>query len=266
MTPPPTIGSGARLAFMSPLSEERANRIVATVAARSPATVADLGCGWGELLLRILAAAPGATGIGADAHGPDIVRARTNAEARGLTGRVSFAEGPARAHLRAADVVLNIGAYQAFGTIADALRVLSELVTPGGVLIFGAEFWEQPPTADRLAHMWPGASPDDCTDLAGLVDEAVAAGFRPLRIETATANEWEDFESGLAAEAEDWIVSHAGHPEAEALREKLDTQRDMWLKGHRGHLGFAYLTLAPHRPPSGQAFPVGSPQQPAAPR
>nr|WP_296071420.1 class I SAM-dependent methyltransferase [uncultured Actinoplanes sp.] len=245
MTPPPAVGNGSRLAFMSPLSEERANRIAANLAASRPTTVLDLGCGWGELLLRVLAAAPAASGTGADIHGPDIARAHAGAAARALSDRVSFIEGPAEAHAGAADVVISIGAYQAFGTISDALPVLRELINPGGVLLFGAEFWERPPTADRLAGMWPGASADDCTDLAGLVDEAVTAGFRPLRIETATTNEWEEFESGLAADVEDWLLANAGHPDAASVREKLDAQRDVWLKGHRGLLGFAYLTLGP---------------------
>jgi hypothetical protein len=136
-----------------------------------------------------------------------------------------------------------VGAFQAFGSVVDALGELRGLVNPGGRLLFGAEFWEETPTADRLANMWPGASADDCTDLAGLVDQAVAAGFRPVRIETATRDEWEEFESGLAADLEIWLLSHSKDPEAATVREKLDAQRASWLKGHRDVMGFAYLTL-----------------------
>jgi hypothetical protein len=68
---------------------------------------------------------------------------------------------------------------------------------------------------------------------------------RPLRIETATTQEWEEFESGLAADGERWLASHADHPEAASVRDTLDRQCRMWLRGHRGFLGFAYLTLKP---------------------
>jgi hypothetical protein len=91
--------------------------------------------------------------------------------------------------------------------------------------------------------MWPGMTADDCDDLAGLVDRVVAAGFRPLRIETATHAEWEEFESGLALDAEEWLLANADHPESAELRSKLDNQRAIWLRGHRGLMGFAYLTL-----------------------
>jgi hypothetical protein len=111
--------------------------------------------------------------------------------------------------------VVNLGAHQAFGGVREALHALRATVNPGGRVLFGAEYWEHPPTPEQLANMWPGISADDCTDLPGLVDQAIASGFRPLRIETATRGEWEEFESGLAADVEDWLLSYPDHPEAD---------------------------------------------------
>ena len=139
--------------------------------------------------------------------------------------------------------MINVGAHQAFGGVIEALQALHSAVRPGGRVLFGTEFWEHPPAPAQLASMWPGISADDCTSLAEVADQAVAAGFRPLRIETATHGEWEEFESGLAADAEEWLLTHAGHPEADKVRTRLDTQRSIWLRGHRGVMGFAYLTL-----------------------
>ncbi|WP_203715939.1 SAM-dependent methyltransferase [Asanoa siamensis] len=245
MTDAPTPGTGAHLEFNGPLSGARADRLAADLAARRPTTVVDLGCGWGELLLRVVARCPDAHGVGVESHGPDVLRGRANAAARGLADRVTFVEGSAAAHREPADVVLSIGAWHALGDLDEALRALRGLVNPGGRVLFGVEFWEQPPPPERLARMWPGAKADDCDDLAGLVDRAIAAGFRPLRVEHATADEWAEFESGLAAEGEEWLLTHADHPDAADLRSRLDSQRDMWLRGHRGLLGLAYLTLGP---------------------
>ncbi len=243
MTDGPVLGTGAYLDFMAPLSAERANRLAADLAAQEPSTVVDLGCGWGELLLRILAACPGARGVGVDTHGPDLLRGRDNAARRGLSDRVTFVEGAAAEHLRPADILINLGAQHALGGVAEALSTLHKTVNPGGRVLFGVEFWEHPPTSEQLANMWPGISADDCGDLAGLVDQAVAAGFRPLRIETVTRGEWEEFESGLAADTEEWLLTHTEHPEASGVRAKLDAQRNIWLRGHRDVMGFAYLTL-----------------------
>jgi cyclopropane fatty-acyl-phospholipid synthase-like methyltransferase len=243
VTDPSGFGSGARLTFHGPLSAARADRLTADLAARRPANVVDYGCGWGEFLLRVLEAAPGATGAGIDIHGPDLARARENAEGRGLSGRVSFTEGQAADHASPADVVISSGAYQAFGTIPQALRALRPLVKPAGLLLFGAEIWDRTPTDEQLASMWPGSTVDDCLYLPGLVDAATAEGFRPLRIETATRGEWEEFESGYAAGAEEWLLANGNHPEAGQVRDRLDRHRSIWLRGHRGVLGFAYLTL-----------------------
>lgn len=241
---PPAIGSASGLSFASPLSAERAARLTAELAGARPGTVLDLGCGWGELMLRIVAATPGARGTGIDNYGPDIERGQANAAARGLADRITFIEGPAAEHIKeTADLVLSIGAWHAVGTLPEALVKLRPLVNPGGRLLFAAEFWERPPTDAELAQMWPGSTADDCTDIGSLVDLAVVAGFRPLRIESVTRGEWEEFESGHAADRERWLLAHPGHPQADEVRAQLDGARSIWLRGHRDIFGFAYLTL-----------------------
>jgi cyclopropane fatty-acyl-phospholipid synthase-like methyltransferase len=122
VTDPSGYGSRTRLTFHGPLSGERADRLASDLAAVRPADVIDYGCGWGELLLRVLEAAPGAHGVGIDTHGQEIARGRANADKRGLSGRVSFIEGPATDHARPADAVISNGSYQAFGTVHEASR------------------------------------------------------------------------------------------------------------------------------------------------
>ena len=84
---------------------------------------------------------------------------------------------------------------------------------PAGLLLFGAEVWDRTPTGEQLASMWPGMTADDCLYLPDLVEAATAEGFRPLCIQTATRGEWEEFESGLAAGAEEWLLANGDHPE-----------------------------------------------------
>jgi SAM-dependent methyltransferase len=243
VTDPSGVDSRTRLTFHGPLSVERADRLAAELAAGAPETVADYGCGWGELLLRVLAVTPGARGVGVDINGPEIARARVNAVQRGLADRAVFIEGSATDHADQADVVINCGAYHAFGSIPEALTALRALVNPGGRVLFGAEIWERTPTEQELAAMWPGTTVDTCLYLPDVVDAAAAAGFRPLRIQTATRDEWDEFESGLAAGDEEWLLANPGHPEASHVRKRLDAHLSIWLRGHREVMGFAYLTL-----------------------
>ena len=57
--------------------------------------------------------------------------------------------------------------------------------------------------------------------------------------------EWEDFESGYQCDEEEWLATHAGHPEAARIAEQVVEHRSFWLRGYRGLLGQAYLTLVP---------------------
>ena len=245
-------GRLSQVPFHGPLSEARATSLTERLTRNHPRTVLDIGCGWGELMLRILAAAPDATGVGIDLDDDDLTRARVAAQARGLADRVTFARESGIGTTRApADLVLCVGASQAVsdvqppGHIAAALTALRRLVTPGGRVLFGDGFWQRPPTEAELAAMWPGITAEELPDLAQIADLAVAAGFRPTWIETATEAEWEEFESAYQADEEEWLAAHPDHPEAAELRQRLDEHRSYWLRGYRGLLGLAYLTLAP---------------------
>jgi SAM-dependent methyltransferase len=241
-----------QLTFHGPLSEPRAARLVARLIRNGPRTVLDIGCGWGELMLRILAAAPDATGLGLDTDARDLTRGQDNAQARGLEDRVAFVResgvGTSRGPV---DLVLCLGASHALteveppGHTAAALGELRRLVTPGGRVLLAEGFWHRTPTEAELAGMWPGTSATDFGDLASLVDLAVAAGFRPAWIETATLGEWEDFESGYQCDEQEWLASHGDHPKAAEIRAQVDQHRSFWLRGYYGLLGYAYLTLVP---------------------
>jgi SAM-dependent methyltransferase len=236
----------------SPGASWRTERLVRELGASRPGSIVDLGCGLGTLLRSLARAVPEArcTGVEQDAE----LVARARAAAADLGGRFTVVEADAASWAAGpVDLAVCVGSSHALGGTARALERLFDVVAPGGRVLFADCFWERPPTAPELAAMWEGTTADEFTDLPGLVDISVAAGFRPLRIESVERSEWEDFESELAADAEVWLVEHPGHPRAAEVRERADESRRLWLRGHRGLLGFAYLTLARPVSPRGGA-------------
>jgi SAM-dependent methyltransferase len=233
----------ARLDFNSPLSDERAALLIAEAEPTGGERVVDLGCGWGELLLRTVTAAPGATGDGVDTSPYALERGRRNATARGLADRVTFHEAEAASWTGTGyDLAICIGSSHAWPTGTDeALAALREAVVHGGRVIFGEAYWEQPPSTEALDGL--GAEPDDFGTLADLVDRASAARFRPLLISTASRDEWETFESRYAGGVERWLLANPDHADAADIRTVVASHRDGWLRGYRDTLGLAYLVL-----------------------
>ncbi|NUO59036.1 MAG: class I SAM-dependent methyltransferase [Hamadaea sp.] len=229
------------MSFNAPLSEAHADAIAARLAYAHPVDVLDIGCGWGELMLRVLERAPDATGLGVDTDEELLGRGRIAAVERGLSERAVFLNTPGVAVEQQADLVICVGASHAFGGNAAALTALMQHVRPGGRLFYGDGLWDPAYSVKQPDLVWEDFF--ELPDLAGLVDLAVATGYLPLFTETASPEELDDFESRYLADDEEWLLRHPNHPRAAHVRAAAEDHRRRWLHGYRGAFGFGYLTL-----------------------
>lgn len=229
----------ASLVFIAPLSRDRAQRLANRLAVNEPAVRADIGCGWGELLMQVVALTTSGIGVGVDIDEVALDRGRALAIAKGPAGRVRFVARLEDAAVTAADVVICCGASHVFGTTAQALAAQYALTEPDGRALFAEAFWDK--AAAQGSEAPDGM--DDLSELGDPVDQAVAVGFRPSWIETASRDKLEHFESGFLADYENWLVANPEHADAESVRDRADTHRNRWLRGYRQGFGFAYLTL-----------------------
>jgi cyclopropane fatty-acyl-phospholipid synthase-like methyltransferase len=98
----------------TPLSEEHAARLLERLEIGRRHSVIDLGCGWGELLLRSVSDRDrSGTAVGVDTDADLLQRGRAAAAARGLDDRVTFLHGRAEERREPADRVLCVGAAHA---------------------------------------------------------------------------------------------------------------------------------------------------------
>lgn len=224
----------AGLTFNAPLDDKRANALVAALPISPGHHVLDLGCGWGELLLRILVAHPATTGTGVDSERVALDRGVRLAAQRGLHGRVEFVEADAATFIDVADVVVCVGSSHAWGGPEVALAWLRECVTPGGRVLHGDAFWADPPNAVALE------ANGELPRLDEIHAATHAAGFRIERDEVSTLAEWDAFESG-------WRAGLEASPDPEAVAFAATRQRE-YEDGYRATIGFSWLVLAPVAP------------------
>jgi cyclopropane fatty-acyl-phospholipid synthase-like methyltransferase len=225
-----------RMRWNTPLSEDHAALLLERLAVGPTDQVVDLGCGWGELLLRAVEPTS-ATGVGVDVDADGLERGRALAAARDLDDRVRFVQAEAAAWDEPADRVLCIGSSHVLGGTGPALARLAELVPAGGRLLYGDACWTDPPTA-AAAEMFEEVLP-----LGALVEHATASGWRVLHLSTADQREWDDFESTWRAARQEWLLRYGDDDRAPEVRSRLDAQLDAYVGTYRGVLGFGYLVL-----------------------
>jgi SAM-dependent methyltransferase len=231
------------LRWNTPLSPAHAELLLERLDVHAGHSLLDLGCGWGELLLRALVranATPGepCVGTGVDVDQPLLQRGRARAQELGLAERVQFVAQRAETWTRPADRVFSIGSAHAWGDTAQALTALATLVPAGGRLLYGDGCWESPPGTQAIELFGDGVP---------ALEEAVAhardQGWHVLHLSTADQREWDEFESGWRAGRDRWLTEHPDDPQAKKLAGELDARTDEYLNVYRGVLGFCYLVL-----------------------
>ncbi|WP_103352885.1 class I SAM-dependent methyltransferase [Amycolatopsis sp. CA-128772] len=224
-----------RMRWNTPLSEPHADLLLDRMALAGGRLV-DLGCGWGELLLRALDRAPGLRGTGVDTDVAGLERGRAAAAARGSAAE--FTEADAATWDVPVERAFCIGAAHIFGSAKAALEGLARVVRPSGRLLYGDGFWAAPPGAAALDIFGP-----DLLTLPDLLDAVAGAGWRVLHLSTADQLEWDDFESTSRAGWAEWLAAHPADPRAERVGEWLDRRLREYVRDYRGVLGFTYLVL-----------------------
>jgi Methyltransferase small domain len=226
------------LRWNTPLSEERADRLLGALHLDEARRIVDLGCGWGELLLKALEPSPRLTGEGVERDVRYVERARASADARGLASRVQFVVGDVVRYSGTAGRLICIGTEHAWGGAATALPALRLRVRPGGLLLYGGGFWQCEPSASM--HRLFGTLPSSRPALAGLAERA---GWSLVRLESADRHEWDEFESGWNQDLEELAVREGPSELGRQARRLLRARRSEYEDGYRGVLGFAYLVL-----------------------
>jgi SAM-dependent methyltransferase len=233
----------------TPLAEAHADLLLDKLDLSPGTRIVDLGCGWGELLMRAVERADVAipaprngpwrtSGVGVDTDPVALRRGQTLARRRGLNGQIEFVEADAASWRGTAERALCIGSSHAFGGSRAALEALVAVVPLGGRILFGDGCWPGPASPAAVDIFG-----DTVLSLTELMAASRAAGWRTIHMSTADQREWDDFESTSRAGRQEWLLANSTDPRAAEVRDWLDTREDQYIHTYRGILGFAYLVL-----------------------
>jgi SAM-dependent methyltransferase len=231
-------------ALCSPISEAKLDRLIALLDLREGARVLDIGCGKGELLVRILEKVR-VRAVGIDRSSSLLDEGRRAAARRVPDGDLTLIDGDARAHAfepASFEVVASLGC-GAFGGLRATLGAIAPLLRARGRVLIGDGYWKREPDEDYLAHL--GASRDELEAHAGNVAAGIAEGFALEYATTSNDDEWDHYEGLYLRAIERFAAEHPDDPDHDVMLSRIRGWRDAYYRWGRDTLGFGvYLFRA----------------------
>lgn len=227
--------------FDSPLDPEQVNTVVRLLPLTETSHVVDIGCGHGELLLRVLEQ-HGCRGTGVDPDAWALGSLEAAAQGRGVSSQLTCEALKAEAFPwpeEGIDLLVSVGAVHALGGLAGTLTAARERVKPGGCLLLGDLIWRQPPSRPYVDVIGEeGWAPFD-RNLFEFVQEVERAGLQTLYATESSPAAWDAFEGGIHL---DRLQTAREESDPARRDEKLRHARDWYrayLQWGRDAMGFA---------------------------
>jgi SAM-dependent methyltransferase len=234
--------------FNSPLSIEKAERLVSVLDVPENARALDAGCGRGEFLIRVIESTK-VRGLGIDRDATCIAAAMESASRRIPGPLYEFREAEIESEPLeddSFDLGICLGSTHAFGSgdaaYPNTISSLFRLVRPGGLILVGECYWKQTPDPEYLGLL--GDPVGIYRSHAENIAFGESNGLIPLYAAVSSDDEWDHFEWSHHMHIERQAALHAGNP---VWAEKLARGRqwsDGYLRWGRSTLGFGFYLFA----------------------
>jgi cyclopropane fatty-acyl-phospholipid synthase-like methyltransferase len=228
------------MSWCNPLGADHFEEVLGMIEAGSVTSALDIGCGKGELLIR-LAERGGSRGIGLDVNAMLIEEGQFSAERR-APGLVQLHCMDARTFPLAVDgydVAAAVGAGSALGGTEATMRALAVAVRPAGRIALGELFWDRDPSSDELAAL--GMTRRSLSSLDQLVAACDAAQLETEAVVTASSEDLERYEWRHHRNIAAYARAHPNDEQAQRMWARRLRWRDAYLRAGRRVIGFAVI-------------------------
>lgn len=234
--------------FNNPLRPEKFDQLLAELWLDTSSNILDVGCGQGELILKILKAFH-CRAMGVDTDKAELAIARKKLE--GFGDSITLYDIPFQSIQFMGlqfDASFCIGASHACGrrgsAFAETIASLKSLTRPGGAIVIGDAFWKKKPDPDYLQAT--GIEEREFKMHAECVEMGEAAGLPCIYTMQASTEEWDHFEGSFWMKSERELVQDPDNVELQAKVQRRRNWKQAYFKWGRETLGFSlFVFLVP---------------------
>ena len=228
----------------NPITPEKLASLGAALRLEKGARILDLGSGSGEMLCT-WARDHGSTGTGIDMSQLFTEQARTRAEELGVADQVRFIHDDASGYVseEKVDVAACLGATWIGGGVVGTIKLLTQSLRAGGIILIGEPYWRQLPPSEDVARGCLVESISEFLILPELLAAFGNLGYDVIEMVLADQDSWDRYEAAKWLTMRRWLDANAGDEFAKEVRTELTSEPWRYATYTREYLGWGIFAL-----------------------